>query len=87
MVTMDADLMATASTLSKAIQAQGHRIDTLRNESGELLSSERLVNSLSTVSLKEEKKGMRAEILCLNAESKPQVVEVAGFEHRQPSKS
>jgi hypothetical protein len=29
--------------------------------------------------LKEEMKGMRAEILCLNAKSKPQVVEVAGL--------
>jgi hypothetical protein len=79
MVTIDAYLMATASTLSKAIQVQGHWIDTLQNKSGEAPISGRLVDSLSPVSLKEEMKGMRAEILHLNAESKPHVVKFAGL--------
>jgi hypothetical protein len=78
-VTMDADFMATASALSKAIQAQGPRIDTLQNKRGEPPVSGRSVDSLSTISLKEEMKGMRAEILCLNAESKPHVVKFAGL--------
>jgi hypothetical protein len=79
MATMDDDLMATASALSKAIQAQGHRIDTFQNKSEEPPALGRSVDSLSTVSLKEEMKGMRAEMLRLNAESKPHVVKFAGL--------
>jgi hypothetical protein len=71
MATMDDDLMATASALSNAIQAQGHWMDTFQNKSGEPSALGRSVDSLSTVSLKEEMKGMKEEILRLNAESKP----------------
>jgi hypothetical protein len=79
MVTMDTNLMATVSTLSKAIEAQGHWIDTLQKENEEPPVSGCLVESLSADSLKEEMKGMTAEILLLNAESKPHVVKFAGL--------
>jgi hypothetical protein len=63
MITMDAELMATASTLSEAIQAQGHQIDTLQDKNEEPNVTGRSVESLATDLLKEEMKGMRGEIL------------------------
>jgi hypothetical protein len=76
---MDAGLMTTASTLSKAIQAQGHCIDTIQNAGRLIMMPGRLVESLSTASLMEDIKGMRSDIVCINAENKPQMVKFAGL--------
>jgi hypothetical protein len=51
MVSMDANLMDTASTLSKAMQAQGHRIDTLQKAGEPLPMLGSSAGPLSTVSL------------------------------------
>jgi hypothetical protein len=79
MTAINADLMATASTLSKAIQAQGHRIDTLQNAGGTTTMPGRSVESLSTISLMEDIKGMRSDIVRINAENKPRMVKFAGL--------
>jgi hypothetical protein len=58
MLAMDTDLMATASTLSKAIQAQGHRIDALQNETSLVPPSVLAIDGSATEKLKEDIKDM-----------------------------
>jgi hypothetical protein len=79
MIAMDADLMATTSTLSKAIQAQKHCIDTLQNAGRPTMMPGRSVESLSNDSLMEDIKGMRSDIICINAKNKPHMVKFAGL--------
>ena len=79
MAAMDADLMATASTLSKAIRAQGHRIDTLQNDGGPPVMPGRSDESLLAALLKEDVKGRRADLFRINAEYKPHMVKFAGL--------
>jgi hypothetical protein len=79
MLAMDTDLMATASTLSKAIQAQGHRIDALQNERTSAPASALAIGGVATETLTEDIKDMRGEIRRINTENKPHVVKFAGL--------
>jgi hypothetical protein len=79
MTSLDSDLMATASTLSKAIQAQGQRIDSLQLAGGPLPVLGDSVDVSSAVALGEEVKNIRSELLRINTENKPHVVKFAGL--------
>jgi hypothetical protein len=79
MLAMDTDLLATASTLSKAIQGQGHRIDAIQDKASLVSPSALAIDGGISEKLKEDMKDMRGELQRINTENKPHVVKFAGL--------
>jgi hypothetical protein len=77
--TLEADLLATAATLMKSLQTQGHRIDAIQNAGISTPTATAPLDSRSIQSLKEEVQELRAEIKRMNAENKPHVVKFGGL--------
>jgi hypothetical protein len=81
MLTWEADLVTTASTLSKAIQAQGRRIDMTQSAAKRSvpLASGPSASSIPESALKEELDKMRTEVRKIQMENKPHVVKFGGL--------
>jgi hypothetical protein len=79
MASWETHLMVTASTLSRAIQSQGHRIDALQDTKN--TSSLGVPQGIvpASESLNEELKEVRDEVRRLNTENKSHVVKFAGL--------
>jgi hypothetical protein len=60
--TLKADLLATAATLMKALQAQGHRLESIQNAGVSIPTGTASLDSRPVESLKEEVQELRAEI-------------------------
>jgi hypothetical protein len=75
----EADLVATASTLSKVIQVQGHQIDIMQSSERSVPMSGPPPSSIPADALKEELNEMRTEVRKIQTENKPQVVKFGGL--------
>jgi hypothetical protein len=76
---LEADLLATAATLMKSLQAQGHRIDSIQTAGISIPTVTASLGSRTVESLKEEVQELRAELKKMNAENKPHVVKFGGL--------
>jgi hypothetical protein len=81
MSTWEADLVTTTATLSKAIKAQGRRIDLAQSaaERSVPLASGPSASSIPESALKEELDEMRSEVRKIQTENKPHVVKFGGL--------
>jgi hypothetical protein len=75
----EADLVTTASTLSKAIQAQGRRIDNVQMSGKGVPTSGPPPSSIPVDALKEELNDVRTEVRKIQTENKPHVVKFGGL--------
>jgi hypothetical protein len=79
MASWETDLMVTASTLSKAIQSQGHRIDASQDTKKNISLGVPQGIVPASESWNEELKEVREEVRRLNTENKPHVVKFDGL--------
>lgn len=75
----ETDLTATASTLTRAVQAQGHRIDAVQGSTHRAPLGAPLTDSAVMEALKEDVKGIHSEVQRITTENKPHVVKFAGL--------
>jgi hypothetical protein len=79
MSVLETDLLATASTLSRAIQSQGHRLDSLKAQDSSAPTPSSAFASTTSEPMKEELKEIRMEVRKMNADTKPHVVKFGGL--------
>jgi hypothetical protein len=79
MASWETDLMVRASTLSKAIQSQGHHIDALQDTKKNISLGVPQGIVPASESLNEELKEVREEVCMLNTKNKPHMVKFAGL--------
>jgi hypothetical protein len=71
---LERDVTATASTLSRAVQAQGQRIDAVQGSTCRAQLGQPVRDSAVTKALKEDVKGIWSEFHKITNENKPHVV-------------
>ena len=76
---LESDLLATASSLSRAIQAQGHKVDAMKGPARSIPTRDSAFDASSGQPLKEELKQIRMEVRKNNTENKPHVVKFGGL--------
>jgi hypothetical protein len=76
---LETDITATASTLSRALQAQGQRIDAVQGSTRRAPLGQPVIDSAGTEALKEDVKGIWSEVQRITHENKPHVVKFAGL--------
>jgi hypothetical protein len=79
MTIVETYLLATASTLSRVIQSQGHRLDSIKVHNLSVPTPTSAFASASSEPLKEELKEIRMEVRKMNANAKPHVVKFGGL--------
>jgi hypothetical protein len=79
LASLETDITATASTLSRAVQAQGQRIDAVQGSTRRAPLGQPITDSAETEALKEDVKGIRSEVQKITNENKPHMVKFAGL--------